>query len=496
MVDDGLSKKLPVWVSGMPWPQTFDYKGKLRVGGIGSAQSYTRTPRQKLVDYLNRSFYGANREGQDRAENIVKYLDLTPLAVPNAAYDATRALGEGRYTDAIVPGITATAPFLAKPVKTIAEAVKRRGFSNAAINGAERSPATEPAVTNVLEAKITKTGEPAFKPTFVKPPVLTPTVQKRLVDPYDIDFRVPRNPAKRSSPWVAQYPPILRPPREFRLDYPNGAPADADGFLKYDMEMRPLTAKYIAGRRQVNKPDYALAPDEISSLIHNDAGVWIAPARKSQLTPGTIGQFGRYPDGQAEINFWDELPGDQADVTIAHELGHLLDEIAGRISTKEIDDELIPLYSAHSKGRIGPPFLLPENRGYRNHHPPREKAAEAFRIYTTGPNTMKSMAPKAAAALRTLNSHPFFSKFLQFNGAPIGVPTGAAAMAAALGTMGRSDESNAAEVLRRRNSQTNLGSNPTPGTSQAPSNKKFNSLVRALVDLEGRQKSRLYGGPR
>lgn len=32
--------------------------------------------------------------------------------------------------------------------------------------------------------------------------------------------------------------------------------------------------------------------------------------------------------------------------------------------------------------------------------------------------------------------------------------------------------------------------------SQAPKGEKFKSLVRALVDLEAKQKSRLYGGPR
>jgi hypothetical protein len=107
------------------------------------------------------------------------------------------------------------------------------------------------------------------------------------------------------------------------------------------MENRPLTAKHIAGRRRANEPDYPLTPDDIFSIITKDAGLWIAPARPkalSALLPGSIGQLSKFPDGRlAQINFWDELPGDQADVTIAHEFGHLLDEIAGRISTNEID---------------------------------------------------------------------------------------------------------------------------------------------------------------
>jgi hypothetical protein len=129
----------------MSWAQTFDSKGKLHIGGIGSAQNYVRTPRQKLVDYLDETFYGDSREGQARAENIVKYLDVSPLAVPNAAYDTTRAVGEGRYLDAIIPGIATTAPFLGKPTKMIADAVKRRSLANAALKNAARLP-TEPSL--------------------------------------------------------------------------------------------------------------------------------------------------------------------------------------------------------------------------------------------------------------------------------------------------------------------------------------------------------------
>src|SRR5438552_1834051 len=44
------------------------------------------------------------------------------------------------------------------------------------------------------------------------------------------------------------YNPPAKPPRPFVDDYPLGAPVDATGRLIHDIEGRPLTARYIAGR--------------------------------------------------------------------------------------------------------------------------------------------------------------------------------------------------------------------------------------------------------
>ncbi|MBK1867448.1 hypothetical protein [Taklimakanibacter albus] len=361
-----------------------------------------------------------------------------------------------------------------------------------------------PVSRDVLESKRSD----SFKPTFLPFP---PPVKQA-----EIEFTLPRHWKQRSSPWIAQYPPMTTGRRRpFRLDYPEDPPTDAQGRILFDIERRPLTARFVAGRNELGKADRALTLSEMLSIIKNDLGLKLVSMPRGYFQPRTIGHISKDPkdDRLAEIAVWDGLPADQEFVTIGHELGHGLDLIAGQLSLKGIDDELIPLYSAHSTGIIGPPYLLPENRGYGGLTPPRERAAEAFRIYSTGPDTMKRMAPKAAAAMRELNSHPFFKRVLQFNGLPIGVPAGVGtATAAAIGAMAGSDDASA--VPSRQTSpvshrgdhdkkESNRGlASITNALSRrnghVPSRQKenFRDLVRTIMQLKHDPKIRRYGGPR
>jgi len=361
-----------------------------------------------------------------------------------------------------------------------------------------------PVGRDVLESK---RGD-SFKPTFLPFP---PPVKQA-----EIEFTLPRHWKQRSSPWIAQFPPITTGRRRpFRLDYPKDPPTDAQGRILFDMEGRPLTARLVAGRNELGKADRALTLSEMLSIIQNDLGLNLASMPRGYFKPGTIGHISKDPeDGRlAEIAVWNGLPADQEFATIGHEMGHGLDVIARQLSLKGIDDELIPLYSAHSTGIVGPPYLLPENRGYRGLEPARERAAEAFRIYSTGPDTMKRMAPKAAAAMRELNSHPFFKRVLQFNGLPIGVPAGVGtATAAAIGAMAGSDDASAAPS--RQTSPVSHGGDhdknePDRGLAtitsalsrrngHVPSRQRenFRDLVRTIVQLKHDPKIRHYGGPR
>jgi hypothetical protein len=62
---------------------------------------------------------------------------------------------------------------------------------------------------------------------------------------------------------------------------------------------------------------------------------------------------------------------------------------------------------------------------------PREFMAEAIRAYFSDPNYIKTVAPKAAAAIRAaVNNHPTLSKIIQFNAVPLATGAGAAAAVA------------------------------------------------------------------
>ncbi|MFZ5677780.1 MAG: hypothetical protein ACOZAM_32860 [Pseudomonadota bacterium] len=538
MADDELSRLLPPWVARMQWPLTYEGKNMTHFRRE-ELRNHIPNSRQQLVNWINDYFYDGGRKGDAYAENIAKILDF-PLGVGHGSYEVTRATAEDRPEDAAISLAMALPP---PPVKKIAKDVgksirdifgkRRRSSPDPVIEIASESKAPavpqksgptaasirrpdtslvvptpkislpdtslvvprphiiRPDSRNLQEAKRTDSFKPVFAPY---PPPLEDT---------EIKFTLPGHWKQRSSPWVAQYPPMTMRRRPFRLDYPKDPPTDARGRILFDMEGRPLTARYIVGRNELNKSDRALTSGEMLDIIQNDLGLSLVSKPKSYFEPNTIGHLSIDPvDGRlAEIAVWNELPADQEGVTIDHELGHVFAEIAKQLALREFNDlreftdELIPLYSAHSTGRIGPPYLLPENRGYAPHKAPHERAAEAFRIYSTGPNTMKSMAPKTAAAIRTLNDHPFFSSVVQFNGIPFGVTAGATATAAALGLAGQNDKASAASV-HETSEANNADTHRLPGFARATSRgdvhlqprteEKFGDLVRTLTGLKAR----------
>jgi hypothetical protein len=499
MANDELPKKLPVWTSRTAWPQTFEGTNKTYIGGIGSAQDRRPSPRERLVDTLF-SIYGDDFEARKQVENIMTYVDASPAAVPLGAYDATRAIGEGRYTDAIIPGITAATPFLSKPAKLVKDAILRRHTAGEIIEDLTNSKPPEPThnLGETPNGQISSAADPALEQ---KP--LSIQAANGIIDrenPGDIEFTVPKMPWERSSPWVAPHPPASRPPRDFALDYPNGAAADEEGFLERDIEGLPLTSYYTVGRRKAHAKDHVLSPHDINWFLDRHLGATIVRTPENQLIPGTVGQVRTGDNGLPLVKVWDKLPPDQTNTVVAHELGHILDEYAGRVPTEGLDDELNMLYSELATGRSGLPFLLPEMRGYPDHAVPREKMAEAFRAYLTDANMIKTIAPKTAAALRKLNRLPFFSKHLHFNGIPIGLIAGAGATA----VMGKGSETQAHQPDADFNMATQdtksgfrtiaaalkaRGSNEPP--NQKPISPGLGSIARAIF---GRADA--YGDPR
>lgn len=470
MADDELSKKLPVWVSGMTWPQAFEHKGRLHIGGIGSAQNYVPTPRDRLVDYLNRSFYGDNHEGRTRAENIMKYLDVTHVAIPNAAYNTARAIGEGRYVDAIIPGITAAAPFLGKPTRMVADAMWGKRKTGDLIGDLPKS----------------------------RPNESTPEVDIPGVD------------------HVREYP-LFAPPdktqRPFDADYNNGVKndeVDAAGSLLVDMDGDPFIAKYKVGRLTKGGDDVGLTPEQYKALAEDIIEKKIETVPRAEIG-GSSGRLSYDPSSKKPESLLladDIRKRKRRDLVLGHEGGHALHVASG---LKPLEPEMMPEvtrnYSTLATGdEYRKQLVLPSSRGYAGEKIEHELIGEAFRAAVTNPNYMKTAAPKTYATLRKwIKSNPELAKLIQLNGL-------AAATTVGLGMAGQSEESlagefpqqHSTEVDQPKGAQSNFGAKREiagallkRGPSfQLPKTGKFNGIVRALLALETRQKTPSYGGPR
>ena len=101
----------------------------------------------------------------------------------------------------------------------------------------------------------------------------------------------------------------------------------------------------------------------------------------------------------------------------AHEIGHMIDELAGSIPTAGLNTELRQVYNTLTTGRERTRNLTgPQHLGYRSDDVPRELMAEAIRAYMADPNYLKTVAPRTAAAIRAaVNSNPRLAPFIQFN---------------------------------------------------------------------------------
>ena len=195
------------------------------------------------------------------------------------------------------------------------------------------------------------------------------------------------------------YNPPPKPPRPFEADYSgafHGAPTDAPERLAYDIDGRPLVARYVVGRRLVGAADEGMRPAQYDALAAATVGspATVYPARSMA---GVLGRTDLDPiTGRPfEIALRAGMPRAESDMVYAHELGHVIEETAGQISTKGLEPELEAVYNSlnnpnRTRGgldaapRSKP--MTPQAHGYEGDDIPREYIAEAIRAYLTDPN--------------------------------------------------------------------------------------------------------------
>lgn len=538
MADNEFTRKFPPSIARMQWPLTFSHRGQTHIGGIGSASYREPSPRDVLLDGLE-YYYGTSPEARDRIFQIMERAEFfggTPLG----AYDASRAISEGRYKDAIVPAASIVLPWLGRFKAAAKE------FSNTPLGdkAGDLAKARDPAFENSLDPRtpqishkepvpdqqlqqthLAQSAAPAKsdlaapsiirpdnrlvgpKPSIILPDTRlvmpNPPVIQTMSGPRDwIDeakFETSAAPGGRTTPWVVPQGPLAKAPRDSSLDYPNGVELDEYGRVRYDIDGRKLIAQVIAGRQRLGQKDVPITGTQIRQIL-KEMGVTIHKVPRDSIRNRGLGQYDHiHWNSPGRIDIWEGLPDDQADVVLAHEFGHFIDRKIGYPIVRGLGDELDLIYSENITGQLNPPRRWhPRDSGYTREEYRGEKMAEAIRTQLFQPNTMKTIGPKTAALLRErINKHPILSKYLQVNGIPVGILAAAGAAATAVDPR----ESQARQINRRDDAtipdvKHNLRKivaalpaavrrKPIPGTIEL--------IARAL---SGGRTRPLHGGPR
>jgi hypothetical protein len=224
--------------------------------------------------------------------------------------------------------------------------------------------------------------------------------------------------------------PPPEPPRPFKEDYPGYPVIDTQRKLLFDIEGRPLDARFVAGRRVSGEADVPLSPEEMKGAIRK-AGIRLMDIPPDHpelrtLTPEGMraiylgeGQESGPPIAGIYLNTGPKAA--DRDLVIAHEFGHAIDHFTGMlVSASLTPDEIAELRAVYgalqSRQEKSGPKLQPEHFSYRDEDINRELAAEGLRAYMTDPNYFKTVAPKAAAKIRDLvNENPYLKGAIQFN---------------------------------------------------------------------------------
>jgi hypothetical protein len=230
------------------------------------------------------------------------------------------------------------------------------------------------------------------------------------------------------------YLPPRVPRRNFREDYPNGARADASGRLLEDIDGRSLGAKYIAGRDRLGGPDRSFPANKIDAAITHLLGdrprsmpedklrSKNRPPKGEEWRPTEHAHYNvtEYDDGTVRRRIRNQTGYSPLETRNLrqHELSHEIYRRTGDIPTDGVLDELHRVYDELLKGKKNPdgPWQGPSPKDYTSEQMPHELWSEAIRAYLSDPNYFKTVAPNAAARLRSfVNENPQLKGYIQLN---------------------------------------------------------------------------------
>ena len=224
----------------------------------------------------------------------------------------------------------------------------------------------------------------------------------------------------------AGFRPPKRDQRAFHEDYKTAPRHDDAGKLETTVDGHRLFAPFVAGRRRLGGGDEGLTPIETDQLARGLVGGNVSPASRSAL-PGEVGKYfrGAGPDApERRILYRNDLTEKQIPNVLAHEAGHVIDDLAAEIPTAGLHTELRRVYHDLATGDTWRTKNLtgPQHLGYPKSEVRAEHMAEAIRAYLQDPNYLKSVAPETAAKIREFaNNNPRINRLIQFNALPSGV---------------------------------------------------------------------------
>jgi hypothetical protein len=172
--------------------------------------------------------------------------------------------------------------------------------------------------------------------------------------------------------------------RLFSADYPHGHQADAAGNLTLDIDGNPLqVGGRIVGRSVAGGADQALSPAEFDAIAKAATGRDTATLPQSALGRNVgrvaVNRYSRLP---TQVELSNKLTPEQLPGVYGHEIGHVIDQMAGEIPTGGLTKELKALYdTGNNPNRMrddparpadwGKP-RTPQAGGYKGEDVPRE----------------------------------------------------------------------------------------------------------------------------
>lgn len=358
--------------------RSYDPTWQERIGGWLMGDERALSPRGRLVGALVGSA-GLGSTGPG-------LMDFTPAGAVFAGQQAARDYSDGNYTGAAINGLGA--------VPGVAWAAAARPVRRAAASVAER---VGDATSNLLGRGGNSAATAAIDGTE------NLALTKHMI-----------------------YNPRPRPQRPFEADYPNGLPegwVNESGQLARTIDGDPITARFVAGRREAGAADQGLSRRELDAVAEGITGSLPSPVAAKQIG-GAYGRARVDRNGRPTDIFYDRsLTPQIADRVVGHEVGHVI-EFQGRrgverdrFSTEGLQADLRRNYhnlatDEHRGARTGPEHLGYDTRESQQ----RELVAEAIRGYATDPNAFKSQFPELAAWIRrNVNDNPNLNRIIQFN---------------------------------------------------------------------------------
>ena len=176
-----------------------------------------------------------------------------------------------------------------------------------------------------------------------------------------------------SSKNASLYDPPSKAARPFDADYPNGPHAGENEVLRYDIEGRPLTAKYVVGRRLVGGEDEALSPAQYDAVSEALFGNNVERVKAREIG-GDAGRFKVTHDADGNAIYQPLV----ADSVIAQQAPQRMYH-----GTSAAED--FSRFQPSAEGSFGPGVYLSESPAVASGRAPAGDGARIFPVDAQGP---------------------------------------------------------------------------------------------------------------